>query len=168
MNIFILHKDPDRNASYHVDKHIVKMPLETAQILCSVLHIWGRNKNIPYKPTHLKHPCVLWASESASNFLRLVRIGLALCDEYEYRYSKIHKCKSVISWCFKESIIPDTVNEGLTAYAQAMPEQYKNKNAVIAYRNYYLSEKQHLFKWTNRSIPDFIAKNYKNDNIGKD
>ena len=33
MNIFILDDNPRACAEYHLDKHVVKMPLETAQLI---------------------------------------------------------------------------------------------------------------------------------------
>ena len=39
MNIFFLDENPTLSAQYHVDKHVVKMILETAQLLCSVHHV---------------------------------------------------------------------------------------------------------------------------------
>ena len=39
MNLFYLDEDLDKCAEYHVDKHIVKMPLEVAQILCTAVWV---------------------------------------------------------------------------------------------------------------------------------
>ena len=41
MNIFVLDESPVTSAQMQCDKHIVKMPLETAQMLCSVWHRYG-------------------------------------------------------------------------------------------------------------------------------
>lgn len=153
MNIFVLDHTFYKAAEYHVDKHIVKMPLETAQILCSARHLNGDCFSIPYKLTHKHHPCVLWAAKSLNNYKWLCNFGLALCSEYEYRYGREHKCKSVIldsqasahSMCFS--------CENMTDFVQAMPDQYKSASPVQAYRAYYLGEKSSLASWKNRSKP---------------
>ena len=44
MNLFYLDEDLDKCAEYHVDKHIVKMPLEAAQLMCTTVwvdHVLG-------------------------------------------------------------------------------------------------------------------------------
>ena len=68
MNIFVLDKSPIISAQMQCDKHIVKMPLETAQMLCSVWHRYGQGMNVPYKEAHKNHPCTLWAMETRSNY----------------------------------------------------------------------------------------------------
>jgi len=159
MNIFYLDKDPRLAAQYHVDKHVVKMPLETAQLLCSVYHvIGGHPKNIiPYKLTHKNHPCSIWARESLSNYLWLVELGLEICKEYTYRYGKQHKSEAVINWCKERK--PKIVNISLTPIKQAMPDIFKNKDPVLAYRNYYLGAKTHLFSWKKRNKPYWVIDN---------
>lgn len=54
MNIFYLSNDPNKAATYMYNKHVVKMILETAQLLCTAHHELGSNIEIPYKPTHKK------------------------------------------------------------------------------------------------------------------
>lgn len=154
MNIFILDNDINLSAQFHVDRHIVKMPLESAQILCSSHYISGGQNTPPYKLTHEKHPCVKWCNNSLSNYLWLVDFGIELCKEYTFRYGKIHSCQEVIRWCKRN--VPNINDIGPTSFAQAMPEQYKCDDAVKAYRSYYLNEKQHLFNWKNRPIPYWI------------
>ena len=149
MNIFILSRDPALAAQYQCYKHVVKMCLEAAQILCAAYD------NAPYKKTHLGHPCTVWALASTRNYLWLVRHGFALCSEYEYRYGKRHKSETVIEWCVENySQLKFNSNER-TPFAQAMPEQYKCNDAVTAYRDYYFGEKRRFAKWTKRRIPSW-------------
>ena len=83
MNIFFLDEDPTMSAQYHVDKHVVKMILETAQLLCGVHHATAPdNTYVPYKLSHKNHPCSIWARTSLSNYLYLCELGLELCKEY--------------------------------------------------------------------------------------
>jgi hypothetical protein len=156
LNIFIFHEDHELNAQYHCDKHIVKMPLEVAQLLCTAHHMTGADYQIPYKKTHYNHPCSIWVRESHSNYLWAVKLGKELCKEYTYRYGKIHKTEAVIDWC--RAHIPNIKNLEPTPFAQAMPDKYKHNDPVIAYRNYFIHEKSHLFGWKNRSEPHWIRK----------
>jgi hypothetical protein len=152
MNIFVLNSAPGAAATDQCDKHVVKMPLETAQILCSVLHRYAV-PDVPYRLTHANHPCTLWAGESRANFLWLYKHGIALGGEYTHRYGKTHKSVAVIKHCYK---FIDAVPAGpLTAFVQAMPEAYRNAgNPVQAYREYYLHEKARIATWNKtRNAP---------------
>ena len=92
MNIFAIHSNPIISGSSLVDKHIVKMPLETAQMLCSTHTLVDSGIKAPYLPSHLKHPCNLWLTESQENYEWLIYHGISLCLEYTERYSKVHSC----------------------------------------------------------------------------
>ena len=65
MNIFMLHQEPQIAAQYHCDKHVVKMILESAQLLCTALNEAG--VPMPYRVTHKNHPCSIWVRESRAN-----------------------------------------------------------------------------------------------------
>ncbi len=153
MNIFILDTNIEKCAQYHCDQHVVKMILESVQILCTALNKKGFTT--PYKSTHIKHPCVLWVEESFDNYSWLKHLALALNAEYRYRYERDSDHKSIsvlneIAHCNYES-------QGLTEFAQAMPDKYKVPgDAVKAYRQFYLGEKMKFAKWTKRSIPDWV------------
>lgn len=149
MNIFVLSNDPVECARWHNNKHIVKMPLESAQMLCTNLN--KLSIETPYRSCHVNHPCTLWAGKTRTNFLWLCKLGLALCDEYTYRYQKVHKCKDVINYCLSKSL---SIPEGeLTPFALAMPDEYKVACPITSYRNYYRFAKNHLSVWKNREIP---------------
>mgnify|MGYP003304916960 FL=1 len=152
MNIFVLDEKVEKCAEYHCDKHVIKMILESAQMLSAVVRLNGHD--IGYKLTHKNHPCTIWARESLSNYNWLVRLTRLLNYEYRYRYDKDinHKSYDLV----KTLPIPDLPDIGLTPFAQAMPEQYKNKNAVKAYRDYYINEKSSFLTWTKRKKPKWI------------
>ena len=80
MNIFVLHHDPQVAAEMACDKHVVKMILETAQMMCTV--VAAHDIHPPYRATHAKHPCTIWASESRTNWQWLTDYGLSLSAEY--------------------------------------------------------------------------------------
>ena len=140
---------------YHNDKHVVKMILETAQLLCGVHHMTeSPSENVPYKLSHKNHPCSIWARESMDNYLWLCELGMELCAEYTFRYGKRHKSQQVIEWCIDNR--PNIPEEGFTVPAKAMPDQYKVEDVVQSYRNYYLGEKKSFSNWKNRNVPSWF------------
>ena len=154
MNIFVLHRDPKIAAQMSCDKHVVKMILETAQMLCSAARAKGAWA--PYRQTHKKHPCTLWTGASKANWEWLTTHGLALCSEYALRYGRRHKSQSVIEYCNKLKL--DFTSVQLTPFAQAMPPQYKNGCAVTAYRDYYHGEKARFATWKTKTPKWWRAK----------
>ena len=132
MNIFVLHTNPEIAAQMLFDKHVVKMALETAQILSTI-------NGGPYKPTHANHPCVLWAKEAIDNYIWLVRHGLSICNEYQYRYGKEHKCEEIIC-VLQQPLANINILPGATPWALCMPDQYKTEDPVESYRAYYKSK----------------------------
>jgi hypothetical protein len=154
MNIFFLDMDVKKCAEYHCDKHVVKMILETAQLLCGVHHMTDQvTDQVPYKLSHKNHPCAIWARESLDNYLYLCELGLELCKEYTYRYEKRHKSQEVIEWCVTNKA--QICYKGLTEPPKAMPDEYKVKDVVESYRNYYIGEKSGFAKWKKREIPSW-------------
>ena len=147
MNIFVLDENPAIAATYACDKHVVKMILESAQMLCSV-HPEG---TAPYKRSYYNHPCTKWVRESSDNYEWLIQHAYALCDEYTVRYGKEHKSREVINWCDENR--PELPEIGLTSFAQAIPDEYKNDDVVEAYRAYYLGEKKEIADWKNNNVP---------------
>ena len=155
MNIFVLDKSPQQSAKWHCDRHVVKMILESAQLLCSVYHLKHSIDDIPYKLTHKNHPCSIWARESKQNFQWLLDLSYALCREYTMRYGKIHKTQNVIIWCdiHKDQLIFD--KNDMTPFPLAMPDTYKVDDPIQSYRNYYIHGKAHLHQW-KQNKPDWI------------
>lgn len=155
MNIFYLDHDVTKCAEYHNDKHVVKMILETAQLLCGAHHVTTQTpKEIPYKLAHKNHPCSIWVRESLSNYLYLCELGLALCKEYTDRYGKRHKSQDVIEWCVTNKV--NICDKGLTEPPKAMPDQYKEKDVVKSYRNYYIFEKSKFAVWKSGYKPEWF------------
>ena len=155
MNIFILDLDVKKCAQYHNDKHVVKMILETAQLLCGVHWVTeGGQYDIPYKLSHKNHPCAIWARESLTNYLYLCELGLELCYEYTHRYGKKHKSQQVIEWCIEHK--PNIKDIGFTEPAKAMPVEYKVESVVESYRNYYRGAKTGFANWKNREVPEWF------------
>jgi hypothetical protein len=152
MIIFYLDRDIERAVQFHCDSHVVKMCLETAQILCTALHRYDQPAQ--YKPTHVKHPSVLWAGDSLAQFQWLRRFGKALCAEYTFRYGKRYASEDVIDALPETPPLPDT---GWTEPPQAMPDACKRDDPVAGYRVFYAVEKAHFAKWTKRPVPGFMS-----------
>jgi len=160
MNIFILDNDINKCARYHCDKHVVKMILESVQILCTVCSQHGIKT--PYSITHAHHPCVLWAGQSIQNWRWLKKLAHALNQEFKYRYRhrRNHKAYNVLK-TLKAPLLP---NLGLTEHVQAMPDQYKiTHNPVLAYRRYYVGEKKSFATWKRRQVPRWFRVLLQND-----
>lgn len=155
MNIFILDWDVKKCAQYHNDKHVVKMVLETAQLLCGAHHMSNSPYEIPYKLSHKNHPCSIWVRESMDNYLWLCELGLELCEEYRNRYGKRHKSLDVIEWCIVHK--PKIPNKGFTTPPLAMPDEYKVGDVIQSYRNYYIGAKKDFSKWKNRDVPNWFS-----------
>ncbi len=177
MNIFYLHENEMQNAKWHIDKHIVKMPIEYAQLLSTAHRVLdgvmymdktanGRNikrwrlhdkrEDVLYKASHIKHPSAIWARESISNYYKLFKLYMATLSEYTYRYGKIHGAsKPSVMLMRAPANIPPSVG---TEMPQAMPEQYKVKGQPIkAYKNYYIGAKNSFATWKNRERPNWYA-----------
>ena len=156
MNVFVLDRDPTIAAQSQCDKHVVKMPLETAQLLCTTHHVLGNHDSSLYKPTHANHPCTIWARASRANYLWLFKHFEALNDEYFFRYYKNH-----LSWRKLRDILCEPPSglhgDELTPFAQAMPDEYKHADAVEAYRAYYINDKAPLLKYTKRVKPNWLT-----------
>lgn len=158
MNIFYLSKNFRKCAKYHVDRHCVKMILEYCQLLCTA--IWLSGGEAHCKATHKNHPCAIWTRANKSNWIWLRNLALALCKEYTYRYEKTHVLEKVI----KDLKVPSLPEGEFVQPPQAMPDEYKHPNSIIAYRTYYMMGKSHLFMlksgehcWKKRNIPKFVA-----------
>ena len=176
MNIFYLHEDPIQNAKWHIDKHIVKMPIEYAQLMSTAHRLLdgemylgktanGRNikrwkladerEDILYKASHINHPSAIWVRESIENYFQMYKLYMAVLAEFTYRYGKIHgSSKPSIALIRPPSNIPMVKG---TQLPQCMPEICKVKNnPILAYRNYYIVEKNSFASWKNREIPEWF------------
>lgn len=145
MNIFVLDYNPKLAAEYHCDRHVLKMVLETAQILSTTHSYFETGVGGLYKPTHKNHPCNVWVRQSRENYLWTLNLGRWLLYEYEKRYHRVHKTAEVMERLVS---IPKSMPYGpMTKFAQAMPEEYQREDAVEAYRAYYIGEKAPICTW---------------------
>jgi len=169
MNIFFLNSRPTRCARWHCDKHVVKMILETTQILYTCQHANGGTENVEksapiclstgkrgYKKHAVNHPSVKWARSSLSHYYWLCWLGLALVKEYEFRFNnpKPHSCLVHLIWLVENFPSALTETRWLSDPTPAMPDEFKNSNSVVkSYIAYYKGSKTRMLKWTKRHTP---------------
>lgn len=159
MNIFVLDQDPVIAAQFACDKHSSKMCVELFQQLGSAVIRHGATsdmmpltaKGTPLKGGYHNHPCTRWCGDSRANYNWASIHALELCNEYTRRYDKIHACqKGIEKLCDMDYLIPEGE---LTDFKQAMPEEYKDSDAVKAYRTYYLNDKKDFATWKMGNVP---------------
>lgn len=148
MNIFVLSADPVEAAQAQCNKHVVKMIVETAQLLSSA----HPGETAPYRHTHVNHPCAKWTRASLDNYRWLARHGVALCAEYTRRYDKLHKTQSVLEWLSWN--LPELPVLEMTPFVIAIKDPtYWRSDVIEAYRAYYIGEKKRFARWAPRAAP---------------
>ena len=141
MNLFYLDWDINEIVKSMNNKHIVKMPLESAQMLCTA-H-WCCNRNVKeladlYKPVHVNHPTTIWTRESATQYSYHYNLFLAMCEEYTFRYGKVHASEEKFRGRLEKP--PEKIADIITwrEPPQCMPDDCKVEgSAILAYRQYY-------------------------------
>ena len=155
MNIFVTDRCPIQSARNLPDKHIVKMPLETCQMLSIIYSDWYygvgklyKSDGTPYRTSHgafRNHPCTQWAAANQYNLAWLIRHGYALCHEYNVRYGKVHTCLDVISQAERiyhksfDNLLLSDASRKVTSFTRAMPESIKfdtSIDTITAYKQY--------------------------------
>jgi hypothetical protein len=180
MNIFVLDDNPTYAAQMQCDKHVVKMIVESAQMLSTAhrmldgieerrpsksgktnVKYWrfeDDREDVLYKAVHMGHPCTVWTMETESNYQWHYNHFVALCNEYRYRYGKVHMTDSKLRYILRNS--PKNIPKGgLTPFRLAMgsnPECVHPNEPVRSYREFYHT-KQERFKmiWTRREKPQW-------------
>ena len=162
MNIFVTDPCPIQSARNLPDKHIVKMPLETCQMLAIIYSDWYygvgklyKQDGTPYRTQHgafRKHPCTIWAAANPYNLAWLIRHGYALCHEYNLRYNKVHTCLDVIEQAERiyhksfDNLMLSDASRKVTEFTRAMPEYIKFNTTIDTIEAYkvYLNTKPWL------------------------
>ncbi len=164
MNIFFLADNSQDAATMHCDKHVVKMIIETAQILSTNTRLAGDPYG--YKITHQNHPATVWARQTLANTMWLAHLGTALCEEYTYRYGKVHATQGLLHEFRARAVNAwDTASFDQRTYTTpptCMPPEYRSttegmSGVIESYRNYYLGAKQNMLTYTGRTIPSWIT-----------
>lgn len=181
MNIFILDENPVTAAMLQCDKHVVKMILESAQMLSTAHRIldgtetrirsksgkttvknWilpDERESVLYKAVHVGHPCTVWSMESKANYNWHFKHYNALHNEYQYRYGKIHKSYTDLAELLRNA--PDNIPDiPMTPFKLAMgaaPECINESDPVGSYRAFYQTKQERFsMVWTKRDIPEWF------------
>ena len=178
MNIFELHENPIECARMHCDKHIVKMPIEYAQLLSTAHRVLDgeeyvgetktgrrakrfrlsdeREKHL-YMASHIKHPDGIWVRECSGNYYKLFFLYMSVLAEFTHRYGKVHGASKPSFWLQKA---PNNIIIGdETKLPQCMPDDCKTENVIEAYHNYYREYKKDFATWKNRETPSWYDTN---------
>lgn len=166
MNIFYLDDDMEKSVQYHVDRHVVKMPVEATQMMCTV----ARERcgvDVGYRSIYINYPCTRWVGENQETFLWTARFAMALLNEYTYRYGKHHATELVLAELaeHKDQILSNLPKGQFIEPPKVVSAEFKNLPTVEAYRQYYIHVKSRLFKWTDRPVPDWIKETQDVDTI---
>lgn len=182
LNLFYLHEDPIKSAELHCDKHVVKMIIEYAQMLSTAhrmldgeqitaiqngrrIQRWNLDgdkdlhtlemQTTLYKASHINHPSTKWVRENAIQYQYAYDMFVALCDEYTYRYGKVHLTDKKLRKLLNN--LPNNITLGVYSEPpQCMPDDVKSESTITAYHKYYAVYKKDFAKWTDRPVPQFM------------
>ena len=171
MNIFILDPKPEIAAIMQCDKHVVKMVLETAQLLStahhelSETHGYSVDKDELYKRTHKNHPCAIWVRTCPENYDWTYHHLIALLDEYTHRYGRTHKTSRLVFILRNNpfgGVVGDPIDAVSYSAPKCMPDDLKKDGVVESYRSLYNEEKYKIAKWAKtRPQPKWFKPNLK-------
>ena len=153
MNIFVTDPDPVISAQTLCDKHVVKMVLESAQMLSTAWREYSSeyaDEHELYKTAHLNHPCSIWVRLARENYRWLYKHFVALCEEYTHRYEKSHASARLKGPLMCAPFNPRSVLAKIEepyGFVLAMPDEYKSDDVFDSYQKYLINEKQHFAKW---------------------
>ena len=147
MNIFFLHKDPQWAANALCDKHVPKMLLESAQMLSTAVQKYTDRIEELYKPAYPNHPMTKWVGFNRDCFRWALENAVFISQEYCKRFKKLHKSSKVINNIYDFELMAHLPEKPFTEPPQCMPDEYKDKDYVIAYRKYYQGAKSYFAKW---------------------
>ena len=149
MNLFYLDRDPVEAARLQCDRHVVKMILETAQML-STAHLELDGIKVAYKSTHKNHPSTVWVRSSTEAYEWAFMHMMALGAEYTRRYGKMHK--TIREHAEMLSLVPINMdpNAVFTEPPQCMYDECKRDDTVLAYLTYYNAKAD---EWAAKGSP---------------
>lgn len=155
MNIFYLHTNPKTAARMQCDKHVVKMVLESAQLMSTAY--WELGEEGPYKKNHVNHPSAIWVRGSWDHYMWFRLHAFALAEEYTYRYNKVHKSQEIIKQLWEP---PEAMaRNGWTDPPLCMPDEFKCDDPVESYRNYYRLGKTKILTYNKgREAPKWLER----------
>lgn len=183
MNRFRIEETPKKSAESHCDKHVPKMVVEEAQMLSTahrmldgtielrpsksgkrMVKYWKLDddrEDVLYKAVHMNHPCTIWSRQTKGNYLWAYELFVALCDEYSYRYGRIHLTDHLLRWDLKEP--PKNIDQSMevTPFPLAMgsnPECMFPEDPIKSYRLFYQTKQDRFdMVWSKRPVPGWFS-----------
>ena len=163
------------------DKHICKMIIESGQMLSTAHRVldgtsyFGSSMSglttvkryshpdpefdrLLYKVVHINHPSTVWTRENSANYNWHYRHFCALCDEFTYRYNKIHCTDNLLRGILSNLPVNISYAEETSKAPLAMFDECKiSDDTVECYRTFYMT-KQDSFnvRWTKRTVPSWF------------
>jgi hypothetical protein len=163
MNLFFLSMDPFEAAQMQCNKHVVKMIVETAQMMSTAHRILDGDENgrfsddresMIYRITHKNHPSTVWVRTSVENYNWTADHLQGLLQEYTYRYERKHKTADLMYLLGSPPL--NLKAWDWTPPPSCMPDECKIGSLVENYRHYYRTEKKHMHAWKKRDVPSWI------------
>lgn len=155
MNLFVTNENPKLAAMDLDDRRLTKGVIETAMILCNALFIRGLWMPSMYRPGHEHHPICKWSAASTNNFRWTYHYGVALANEYEFRYGRSHGSLKIMTECWEQfnkrlKVFP---SDAITPFVNLTPFK-QELDTVYAYRRYLIEEKWGpMTTWSKRDRP---------------
>ena len=181
MNIFFLHRDPEQAEKEHVDKHVVKMIVEYAQLLSTAHRMldgteytdYSKNgrkikryrlenpnkEKVIYKACHYNHPSAVWVRENRLHYQWLYRLFKKLGHEYTHRYGKVHSTNLLLNQLLEDSPtnIPVIDWKDPPPAMKHYPDCIVPGDSLQSYKNYYIVAKAYFAKWSKRDTPKWFT-----------
>ena len=158
MQLYVLDKNPSKAVEMLADCHIIKMCLETAQILSSVIennHL-TKSENLP-KPYNPNHP-VIKAIDNQFKINYVLDYNSELHKEYIRRFNKPHAYFKLVKDYFDILKKSTTIKDDFS-FARDFKDFNSEKNDIVeAYREYYRYKKSIIKRWkyTNSVEPNWL------------
>ena len=181
MNIFFLHRDPEQAAKEHVDKHVVKMIVEYAQLLSTAHRMidgseytdYSKNgrkvkryklenpnaEKVIYKACHYNHPSAVWVRENKLHYQWLYRLFKKLGHEFTHRYGKVHSTNLLLNQLLETppNNIPSIEWRDPPPAMKHYPDCIVPGDSLQSYKNYYIVAKAYFAKWSKRETPKWFT-----------
>jgi hypothetical protein len=183
MNIFALSPDPQEAAEWHCDKHVVKMIIESGQMLSTAHRMLDGNEtrrpsstgktmsryweledsreDVLYKAVHTGHPCTIWTMQSDRHYFWHYLLFEFLCKEYTYRYGKVHSTETKLLNVLKEKPknIPKAPWNPWPLAMKSNPECMNHIDPIGSYQKFYQTKQERFsMVWTKRETPNWFKK----------
>ena len=162
MKIFFLDKTPEKSAQNLCDKHIHKMLLESAQMLSTAVRKYEEDTDtLPlaepiYKSAYPNHPMTKWVGFNKDNFTLAFENADEISKEYFKRFGKRHKSTRILDFIVDNDMQTEIPEGFFSEPPQCMPDKYRDKDYVTAYRRYYNTDKKYFAKWEKgRGCPEW-------------